>query len=136
MTFGGIYGYMQETVVYCFLFLLYIFLWSCLWSFSVMCWAQTEGWILRAEISCPKSCYVQKVIRMEHPEEAMDQLTEELQAALDNLKSQTGKIHQCEEEIERLREKMDSHQKWFVVKLASVLLRIKLHNKIVFLFSG
>lgn len=62
---------------------------------------------------------------MEHPEEAMDQLTEELQAALDNLKSQTGNIHQCEEEIERLREKMDSHQKWFVVKLASVLLRIK-----------
>lgn len=59
---------------------------------------------------------------MEHPEEAMDQLTEELQAALDNLKSQTGKIHQCEEKIERLREKMDSHQKWFVVKLASVLL--------------
>ncbi|KAL1248622.1 hypothetical protein QQF64_021940 [Cirrhinus molitorella] len=41
----------------------------------------------------------------------MDQLTEELQAALDNLKSQTGKIHHCEEEIERFREKMDSHQK-------------------------
>lgn len=49
---------------------------------------------------------------MEHPEEAMDQLTEELWT---NLKSRTGKIHQSKEEIERLRQKVDSHQKWFVV---------------------
>lgn len=89
--------------------------------------AKAEVWILRAEISSQKSHYVQKVSRME---QAMNQLTEELWT---NLKSRTWKIHQCQEETERLREKVDSHQKWFVVELSSVLLRIKMHseNKII-----
>lgn len=83
--------------------------------------AKAEVGILRAEISSPKSHYVQKVSRME---QAMNQLTEELWT---NLKSRTGKIHQCKEETGRLREKVESHQKRFVVELSSVLLRIKMH---------
>ncbi|KAL6462746.1 hypothetical protein MHYP_G00291680 [Metynnis hypsauchen] len=73
--------------------------------------AQAKVSSLRDEISSLESRYKKKASQMEHWEEAVEQLTEELQAALDSLRTREERSLRCEEEMLRLRVKVDSQQK-------------------------
>ncbi|XP_062841342.1 uncharacterized protein LOC134300842 isoform X2 [Trichomycterus rosablanca] len=66
---------------------------------------------LKAELSCLESRYEQKVSELEHSEEVLEQLTEELHAALDTLRSRDETNLQCEKEMEKLQLTMDNQQK-------------------------
>ncbi|KAI4881399.1 hypothetical protein NFI96_022596 [Prochilodus magdalenae] len=73
--------------------------------------AQAEVSNLRDEMSSLDCRYKKKVSQMEHWEEAVEQLTEELQVALDSLRTREERSLWCEEEMERLRVKLDGQQK-------------------------
>ncbi|XP_017572001.2 golgin subfamily A member 6-like protein 22 isoform X2 [Pygocentrus nattereri] len=73
--------------------------------------AQAEVSSLRDEMASLESRYKKKASQMEHWEEAVEQLTEELQAALDSLRTREERSLRCEEEMQRLRVKVDSQQK-------------------------
>ncbi|XP_028826085.1 early endosome antigen 1-like isoform X2 [Denticeps clupeoides] len=64
----------------------------------------------RAEIASWESRYEEKCKQMVCLEEVVDQLTEELQAALAGLQSSRGRVSECEHMMEKLVEKLDGHQ--------------------------
>lgn len=73
--------------------------------------AEAEVSSLRDEMSSLECRYEKKVSQMEHWEEAVEQLTEELQAALDSLRTREDRGLWCEEEMERFIVKVDSQHK-------------------------
>lgn len=73
--------------------------------------AQAEVCSLRAEMSSLESRFEQKVRDAELSEEAMELLTDELQAALDSLRSREERSLHHKAEMEKLRVGMDHQQK-------------------------